>query len=66
MLTLHMFRSFGFPNARREEVDRLRVAMVSRVRGPGFDTLSFPAPVGYAVDGWRYRTPWSDALNGMP
>jgi len=39
MPTLDMFRGFGFPNARREEVDRLRVAMVSRVRGPGSDTF---------------------------
>jgi hypothetical protein len=39
MPTLSMFRGFGFPNARREEVDRLRVAMVSRVRGLGFDTF---------------------------
>jgi len=38
MSTLYMFRGFGFPNARREEVDRLRVAMVSRVRGLRFDT----------------------------
>jgi hypothetical protein len=64
MSILSMFRGFGFPNARREEVDRLRVAMVSRVRGPGFDTFCLFLPVGYAVDGRRYRTPWSDALSG--
>lgn len=40
MLARHTFRSFGFPNARREEVDRLRVAVVFCVRGLGRDTLS--------------------------
>jgi hypothetical protein len=39
MSALYMFRGFGFPNARREEVDRLRVAMVSRVRGLGIGTF---------------------------
>lgn len=42
MLTRHTVRSFGFPNARREEVDRLRVAVVFYVRGLGWDTLSLP------------------------